>query len=48
MLIIVPSYQEKLMSFLGRESEWGIKIRIEIASNEESYQSIENRYSTFF
>ena len=48
VLIITPHYQENLMGFLGRESEWGIKIRIEIASNEESYDSIENRYSTFF
>lgn len=48
LLIILPYYQANVFEFLNRQNEWGIKIRIEIANDNEDYQSIENRYSTFF
>ena len=48
VLIILPIYQSKIFKFVERESEWGISIRVEIALDEESFISIENRYSTFF
>jgi len=48
LLILIPYYQKEIFDYLERESEWGIKIRIEIAADGESFRSIENRYSNFF
>ena len=48
VLIIIPEYQPDILNFVQRESEWGISIRVEIASDEQTYQDIEEKYSTFF
>ena len=48
VLIVLPFYQSEIMAFRNRESEWGISIRIEVAVDKEAYESIENRYSSFF
>ena len=48
VLIVLPFYQSEVMAFRNRESEWGISIRVEVAVDKESYESIENRYSSFF
>ncbi len=48
VLVVLPNYQQDIFELINRESEWGLRIRIEIANNEEGYKSIENRCSDFF
>ena len=48
VLILIPNFQEKIINYQFRGSEWGMKIRVEISMDNESYNSIENRYSAFF
>ena len=48
VLVLVPEYQKEIFDYYDRQSEWGLKIRVEIALDDEQYSSIENRYSNFF